>query len=46
MVVIDNEIARSLNIDGNTFLEQLLTDDGILMKIRSMKSNEDSNVAK
>ena len=46
MVVIDNEIARSLNIDGNTLLEQLLVDDGILMKIRSMKSNEDSNVAK
>jgi len=34
IIILDDKIVKNLNIDGNTWLQQIETEDGILMRIK------------
>ncbi len=44
IVVLDNEIAKYFGINGNTYLEQLLIDGGILFKIESTRFDKHNSL--
>jgi len=41
-VILDDRLVELLNIDEQTWMEEERTEEGIVLKIRKLKSSEDS----